>query len=97
MLNPSPQKSDRQTNVLKRRYLTMAGNYCSYVVPNSTTVTFYFTKPNEIYPYGVIVVPSWNTTVWVTNKLPASCTINFGTAPGNTTSTIDVMTFQAEN
>jgi len=31
--------------------------------------------------YGVLVVPSWNTTVWVTNKTTSGFTVNFGTAP----------------
>lgn len=30
--------------------------------------------------YQIIITPSWNTTVWVTNKLTSGFTVNFGTA-----------------
>lgn len=38
--------------------------------------------------YLVTVVPSWNTTYWITGKTTTGFTINFGTAP-STISTID--------
>lgn len=33
--------------------------------------------------YLVTVIPSWNTTYWITGKTAMGFTVNFGTAPGS--------------
>jgi hypothetical protein len=53
----------------------------------SLTVTLPVTEPNT--SYGVLVIPQWNTNVWVTNKTTTSFTINFGTAAPTGGSYID--------
>jgi hypothetical protein len=39
--------------------------------------------------YGVIVTPSWETTVWITSKATSGFTVNFGTAAPDANQTVD--------
>ncbi|MHB9023946.1 MAG: hypothetical protein ACYC7E_07170 [Armatimonadota bacterium] len=50
------------------------------VTQGATTyaVTFAVAEPDATY--AVSVTPTWNTTVWVTNKATTGFTVNFGTA-----------------
>ncbi len=51
------------------------------VPAGSTSLQVTLPVPEPDTNYGVLVVPQWNTTVWVTNKTTTGFTINFGTAP----------------
>ena len=89
-------KSTRWLNVLMRRWLTDAGNQLAVAVPAAnTTLPVTFLNKESTLTYGVIVIPNWNTTVWVTAKTATGCTANFGTAaPAN--ASIDLATFRSE-
>jgi hypothetical protein len=89
-------RGDRWLNALKRRWLTQAGNQLALpVTATNTTLAVVFLNPENTIHYGVIAVPNWNTTVWVTAKTATGCTLNFGTAaPGS--AVVDVATFRSE-
>ncbi len=71
---------------LRLRWFTSAGNGVDEAVAGgapSLAVTFARTEPNS--DYGVIITPSWNTTVYValSDKSTTGFTCHFGSAaPG---------------
>lgn len=93
----SSSRVDRWLNVLRRRWLTQAGNQLALSVPaTNTTLAVVFINPEATLKYGVIAIPNWNTTVWVTAKTASGCTLNFGAAaPAN--AFVDLATFRSES
>jgi hypothetical protein len=80
------------------RWFTSAGNRVAVAVgagAGNVAVTWARTEPNT--EYGVHATPSWGTTVYVTNKLAAGCTLNFGTGAPVGGGTVDVSTFRSED
>jgi len=53
------------------------------VSASATSLAVTLPKAESDTNYGVLVVPQWNTTVWITNKTTTGFTINFGTAPSS--------------
>lgn len=78
------------------RFFTSAGNVVARsVTAAATSVVVTFPRQEPDTDYGVSVTPSWNTTVWTSNKTTTGCTIHFGTAAG-AGATIDLLTFRSE-
>lgn len=79
---------------LERRWLTLAGNRVDLAVTAAATTKVVTLAPAEFdIEYGVVAMPNWGTTVWVTGKQLGQFTLNFGTAaPG--AATVDVATFR---
>jgi len=48
---------------------------------SSLNVSLPKTERND--QYGILVVPQWDTTVWILNKSTTGFTVNFGTAPAS--------------
>ncbi|RLI31520.1 hypothetical protein DRO56_05085 [Candidatus Bathyarchaeota archaeon] len=44
--------------------------------------------------YGVLIIPSWNTKVWVTNKTTSGFRANFEAAPGGEGGTVDYFVYR---
>lgn len=89
-------REDTEWRRLRRRALTSAGNIVARAVTAAaTSVPVTFPRAEVDASYGVVVTPSWNTTVWVTNKTTAGCTINFGTAAPPSAG-VDLLTFRSE-
>lgn len=51
------------------------------VPANSTSIDISLPLTEPDTNYGVLVIPHWNTNIWVTGKTTTGFTINFGTAP----------------
>lgn len=86
----------RRFRTLIRRHLTPAGNYPKQSVTlAATTLTITFPRAEQDTAYGLVVTPSWLSTVAVTSKSTTGCTITFGTA-APASATVDVMTFRSE-
>lgn len=81
----------------ERRYLTPSGCLVNKAVTAAAaSVAWTFARAEGDASYGVVAVPNWSTTVYVTAKLKTGCTINFGTvAPAN--ATVDAHTFRSED
>jgi len=81
---------------LRRRLLTPAGNGVRLsVTAAATTKAVAFTREMPDTTYGIVATPSWNTTVYPTNRTTTGFTLNFGTAaPAN--ATVDYVTFRSE-
>jgi hypothetical protein len=45
----------------------------------ATSIAVNFISPRAIVLYAPSAMPTWNTTVWVSNKTTTGFTINFGT------------------
>lgn len=95
-LTGSASRADQYVNTLRLRWLTLAGNQIALPVPaTSTTLIVAFLNKEATLKYGVIAVPNWNTTVWVTAKGAGGCTLNFGSAaPAN--AAVDLATFRSD-
>lgn len=83
-------------NEMRRRFLTKGANGVSVPVGNgasSQAVTFALAEPDA--NYGVVVMPSWATTMYVgvADKLRNGFTVHFGTAAG-AMDTIDYIVFR---
>lgn len=94
-----PQEAAKWSR-LRLRWFTSAGNGVDTVVTgsaSSTAVTFARVEPNT--KYGVIVVPSWSTTVYVatSDKLTTGFTAHFGTNSPGGGGTISWATFRSED
>jgi len=93
-----PEDARQATNWrrVQRRHLTPAGNVVALgLATGATTVLVTFPRAEVDTAYGVLVTPSWNTTVWVTGKTTTGCTVNAGTAaPAG--GTVDLLTFRSE-
>jgi hypothetical protein len=79
------QQEGQQWRELRRRFLTGGGNGVNVAVANAVSlheVTFTIREPDT--DYGVSVMPSWDTTVYVTDKLTTGFTARFGSASGAT-------------
>ena len=77
---PTPV-DDRQLAVLFRRFLTRGGtgaNVAIALAAATHVVPLPKTEPDALY--GVLVTPSWLTTVRVTGKTTTQFTVDFGTA-----------------
>lgn len=71
----------RQLQVLLRRLLTKAGpGVQKPVTLAATTQTFVFSLAEPDASYGVLVTPSWLTTIAVTARTTGGFTAAFGTA-----------------
>ncbi len=85
---------------LRLRFFTAAGNGVDTAVvggASSTAITFKRTEPNT--KYGALVIPSWNTTVYLASgdKLTTGFTVHYGSnAPGGG-GTISWATFRSED
>lgn len=79
-----------------RRWLTPAGNKVALAVTAAaTTVAVTWDRSEGDATYGVIATPNWGTTVYVTAKTTAGCTVNFGTA-APVGALVDIATFRSE-
>lgn len=69
---------------LRFRHFTVSGTGVNIAVGAAATslaVTFAREEPDT--NYGVLITPTWDTTLYVTNKATTGFTANFGTgAPG---------------
>lgn len=66
---------------LRRRVLTGGGVGVKVAVPATATTLALVWGSTESDPnYGVLVTPSWLTTVRVTGRTSLGCTVDFGTA-----------------
>lgn len=86
-------ENDREAaiwNRLRLRWFTAAGNGVGQAVTTgSTSVAITFARQESDIDYGVVVTPSWATTVYVTNKATTGFTANFGTAPSGSAGALD--------
>jgi len=93
--NKRDMKAEAQTRVLYSRFLTKGGNGVATAVTAAAvnvTITLPLVEVDALY--GVVAVPNWSTTVYVTNKTTTSFKINFGTA-APASSTVDWIVFRA--
>lgn len=81
-------------DALQRRFFTSAGNILAQpVTAGAFSVTVTFPRTEVDTKYGVLATPSWETSVWVTNKTTTSCTINFD-KKASAGDTVDGITFR---
>ena len=81
---------------LFRRWLTPAGNQvATSVTAAATNIAITWARAEGDATYGVLATPNWGTTVYVTAKTTAGCTVNFGTA-APVGATVDLATFRSE-
>jgi hypothetical protein len=74
--------ADQITMTVNQSVVPYYVNGVGIAVPaNATSLTLSFSPalPAGVQ-YGVIAIPNWNTTVWITGKAQSGCTVNFGTA-----------------
>ena len=89
-------REDAEFRVMRKRALTRAGNgIATAVTATATTVTITLPKTEDDANYGVVAVPNWGTTVFVTGKTTSQFVINFGTA-APASATVDWLTFRSE-
>lgn len=91
-------RAQAEQRVTQLRWLTLAGNAVAETVGNGVTShAVVFPRAEQDTSYGVMVNPSWSTTVRVApaDKTTTGFTARFGTAAG-ATDTIDWLTFRSE-
>lgn len=93
----SAQVPDIRRARLERRFLTPAGTLVGKAVTMAAAnVAWTFARAEGDANYGVVAVPNWATTTYVTAKTVTGCTINFGfIAPAN--ATVDALLFRSED
>lgn len=89
-------RAEARRRRLEQRWLTLGGNRVGLPVTTSATSLVVTLTPAEFDAgYGVLAMPDWDTTVWVSGKQVGQFTLNFGTAaPGS--QTVDVAVFREE-
>lgn len=88
--------SETTVRRLLRRWLPPAGNQVAVAVTAAAgNVAVTWARAEGDTNYGVLATPNWGTTVYVTAKTTAGCTVNFGTA-APVGATVDLATFRSE-
>ena len=76
------------------KFLTPAGQNVQLAVTNgATSVTWTFDRTEEDTTYGVVALPTWSTTTYLSARSTTAVTISFGTAAG-ASATVDLLTFR---
>lgn len=72
--------------------LTPAGRKVKLAV-SGTSVTWTFPRGEVDTTYGVLALPTWSTTCYVSARTTSTVTITFGTAAG-VSDTVDILIFR---
>lgn len=79
---------------LVHKYLTPAGQKVKLSVSNgATTATWTFDRTESDTDFGVLALPNWSTTTYLSARSTTAVTITFGTAAG-ASATVDITTFR---
>jgi hypothetical protein len=76
------------------KFLTSAGQKVKLAVGNgNNSVTWTFDRTEIDTNFGVLALPTWSTTTYLSARSATAVTISFGTAAG-ANATVDILTFR---
>jgi hypothetical protein len=85
---------DQLLRRLLHKFLTSAGQNVQLAVGNgNTSVTWTFDRTESDTDFGVLALPNWSTTTYLSARSTTAVTISFGTAAG-ANATVDILTFR---
>jgi hypothetical protein len=95
-----PLSSPREASIwarLRLRHFTPSGTGVGVAVPaGSVSLDIVFARAESNTDYGVLIVPNWDTSSFITDKTTTGFTVSFGAAPGSDT-TLQWATHRSED
>lgn len=104
MTGPEPtspallQRLGEEWRRIRRRWLTIGGNRVQAALGNGVTSLAVTLPRAEVDDqYGVLALPTWDTTVYLQARTATGFELHFGTATPDDQQTVDWATFRTED
>lgn len=94
-----PQEAAKWSRLRLRHFTASGTGVGASVTTGATSVAVTFARQEPDTSYGLVVLPSWDTTVYVpeADKAKTGFTARFGTAPAGSAGVIQWATFRSED